>query len=199
MTIRLADVPEGGAEMIGRAIAPLFLQQPGGSGSGPVAGTEGGGLIVEPAAPHPVFVAGIQDVLDERLLSSAQQGGWRYLLLRGDEAVGSATVEQDAATGGLAFSHVTQGPFVDSTVEGIRRADQIARHTDEDFVLRLLDIPALYLRTLWLHGTNSDLLMPLDPVPPPLEAYRVYSEKELVDAVHASAARRAAYGDHVGG
>jgi hypothetical protein len=199
MPILTANVPHGGDEVISRAIAPLFLQSD--EKSSPVGSidAEGGTLIVEPAAPHMVFVVGLDDISEGRLLASARQDGWRYLLLRGEEAVASATLEQDDETGGVEFSHLTQGPFVDSTVEGIRRVEALPQVEVEDFELRLLDAPALYLRTLWLHGNDRDLLVPLAPAPPSVEPYRAYTENELLDAIRDSAQTRLGDEADVGG
>jgi hypothetical protein len=188
MPIRMTDGPEGGHKIIADAIAPLF--QGGKGAAGKMAKVaEGGGLAVNSAAPHPVFVVGLTDVAQGRLLGAARQETWRYLLLRGPRAVGSVTLRRLPDTEELVFSHVTRGRYVDSTVQAIDAAERAPQVAGAEYELRLLDVPALQLRAIWLHGEGADLLVPLAPAPGPLESNRVCSEDEVLAAVQDRAIR----------
>jgi hypothetical protein len=91
-------------------------------------------------------------------------------------AVGAVEVrEEDGDAAGYVFSHFNSGPFVGSTVEAFSRLEEMGREAHD---LRLLDVPALYVQALWLHG-STDEYMPLRPAPDPLEAYRIYSAEEF--------------------
>jgi hypothetical protein len=188
MAILYPNVPGDGAAVISQALAPLS-RQPGTIASKVVAGADDDGSIhFDFSAPHPVFIADLEDVARGSLLKGARPDGWRYLLMRDEQVVGSATVDWDEADG-FSFSHVTQGPYVDSTREAIERAERLPEVRSEDFELRLLDVPALRVRALWLAGKQRDLLIPLRPAPPPVEVYQPCTEERLVDALRDSATR----------
>ena len=201
MPIRIAPPPAGGDQAVHDALASLQGRRapaPHARSLGFDAAPETPPLAmpglesargVETAAPHPVYTAGLDDLAAGRLLETARHDGWRYLLLRGEDAVASATVGTLDGNGPPGFSHVTQGPFVEATLEALRRAEALDEVRGGDFELRLLDVPALYLRALWLHGPR-DLLLPLPPAPEPLEAYRPYGEDEVVAALRERAAER---------
>ena len=197
MAIRTPNEPNGAREAITRAIPPLFA---GGTGTGPLPPIEGdAGAALESAAPHPVFVVGLHTVAQGRLLTGARQLGWRYLLLQGENAVATITLQRDAETEEFVFSHLTRGPYVAATVEGIDVAEHRPEIEEDDFELRLLDVPAVSLRTIWLHGETADLLIPLAPAPAPIEAHRVYREEELLDSLRRLAGRWTGRADDAGG
>jgi hypothetical protein len=201
MPIRIARPPAGGDQAIDDALASLQGRRapaPHARNLGFDAGPETPPLAmpglesargVETAAPHPVYTAGLDDLAAGKLLDAARPDGWRYLLVRGDEAVATATVGVPDAGGAPGISHITQGPFVEATLEALHRAEALDEVRGGDFELRLLDVPALYLRALWLHGPR-DILLPLPPAPEPLEAYRPYREGEVVAALRDRAAER---------
>ena len=201
MPISARRAPEGGREVPDRAISWLY-DEPAEVDS-PAAAISPNEDIVGPglatAAPHRVYVVGPKEVGAGRLLAGARAQGWRYLLLRDEEVVGTVTFQPDADTGELVFSHVTDGPFVAATVEGIQVAERIPEVAAGDFELRLLDAPALHLRSLWLHSDDRNFLIPLAPAPPPVEAYRVYSEIDLRAVLQNLAVERPSYAEEVGG
>lgn len=200
MPIHTKQAPDGCEAMVRRAVGSMMPPgaPPDRVGMLPVPGDA---PSMETAAPHPVYVAGLAELAEGRLLETARENGWRYLLIRGDQAVATATVGTGEGGAAMEFSHVTQGPFVEATVEGLRRAEALDEVASGDYELRLLDVPALYLRALWLHGENGEgeMLIPLPPSPDGIEPYRAYSEPELVGALHAAAVARLTLPDDFGG
>lgn len=140
------------------------------------------------AAPHPFYFVGLTDVAEGRLLSGAVLKGWRYLVLKDDETIGTANliISGDQT---LQFSHISHGPFAKNTVEGISFAESLPEVINDDYELRLLDIPSLYVVSLWLHG-SGDKLIPLPPTNSALEPYKSYSEAELSAALREPALQR---------
>lgn len=187
MPIHTKQAPDGCEAMIRDAIGSILRP--------------GAPAPTETAAPHPVYAAGLEELAEGRLLETARENGWRYLLIRGDQAVATATVDTGPGSAEMRFSHVTQGPFVEATLEGLRRAEALDEVASGDYELRLLDVPAMYLRALWLHGENGEgeMLIPLPPAPDGIEPYRAYSEPELVGALHAAAVERLNLPDDFGG
>lgn len=148
-----------------------------------LAGSAPSELSIE--APHEVFTLGLDQLSAGTPLDSAQAGGWRYLLRRDNQAVASAQTMTDAG-GEPVFAQFNSGPFVASTAEALRRAEQIAGvHGHEALEPRLLHVPALHAMALWLHGADpdGDVVIPLKPVPPRVDPDRQYSVQEYLAAL----------------
>jgi len=150
----------------------------------------GGSLSL--SSPHPIFDIPLDRLAkEERPLEAAEPVGWRALLEEDRRVV--AAVELPGAEAGRAGALVNRGPFVDSTVNALTTAEGHERVASEKFELRLLRLNALYLLALWLHAAESgtDLFIPLEPAPAPLEAGRVYEssgfEAELSELARAVA------------
>ena len=94
----------------------------------------------------------------------------------------------------MTFSNFNHGPFVASTVEGVGRAEALDAVQQEDFELRVLEVPGLYTVALWLHGPR-DLLMPLPPTRGRLEPHVVYEEGEVIELLREPAASRLNFDD----
>jgi hypothetical protein len=60
-------------------------------------------------------------------------------------------------------SQFTEGPFVDATDKAVKIVRKLPKLKAAGFELRLLRIPAVYQMALWLHSTNEDLMVPLEP------------------------------------
>jgi hypothetical protein len=147
------------------------------------------------AAPHDVYVLGLDELAAGTRLADARLVAHRFLVLDDSAALASAEVAADDHGGFM----VTEGPYVEGTVRAIEGAE--ARTDATDAEVRLLRIPALYLVALWLHEPDGegDLLVPVDPAPRPLEAGRYYSSDELLSELARMARRRADGPDDAGG
>ncbi|MFE1320868.1 hypothetical protein [Kitasatospora phosalacinea] len=112
-----------------------------------------------------------------------------------DGVVAAAEVVDGPA--GPVFSHLTAGPFLDSTVRALRQAWQLTHGTPGRYEPRLLSLPEHYASALWLHGAQpgEDLLVPLAPAPLGVAAHQVLPAAELLARLErspAAAARSAA-------
>jgi len=134
-------------------------------------------------APHRIFTAGL-DVLLERGLEAAAPAGWRYLVADRDRIVASAEVAGDSGEAPL----LNGGPYVGSTAAAIGELERLPPVTAGDFELRLLKVPALYVVAAWLVGEQR-LVVPLAPAPSFLEPGRPYTEEEFVAALREPARR----------
>jgi hypothetical protein len=139
-------------------------------------------------APHEVYTLGLDQLASGSGLASARAGGWRYLLQQDDLPVASAQTTVDA-TGAPVFALFNSGPFVQSTADALARAEQIPA-SGESLEPRLLHVPAVHAMALWLHGGNytDDVVIPLQPAPPPVEPNREYSVDEYLAALRQVAA-----------
>jgi hypothetical protein len=135
--------------------------------------------------PQPVYVLGLDDLREGRDLQSARHTGWRYLV-EGDErplALARTIVSPD---GVHQFASLNYGPFVAGTREAIRAAEQM---TIPDSDLRVLEVPALYLVSLWLDHGQESTLVPIAPAPPGVEANHPYADRELLGLLAERASR----------
>ncbi|BAJ32550.1 MULTISPECIES: hypothetical protein [Kitasatospora] len=94
---------------------------------------------------------------------------------------------------GPVFSHLSAGPFLDSTVRALREAWQLARGGPTRYQPRLLPLPEHYASALWLHGgrPGDDLLIPLAPAPLGVAAHQALPAAELLARLERSPAARA--------
>src|SRR5215471_2294373 len=165
---------------------------------------------LEHSEPHPVYVATLDDLAAGKLLSAARQTGWRYLLVHDDEVVAEAELSagRPAAKGAkgakksrsakkeeLTFAGLTHGPFSAATVEGLHAAESLPQVEKDDYELRLLKVPAVYLVALWLHGANEDILVPLGQPPAGLKKNKPYTEATVIRALRPTVARTKEFQD----
>lgn len=158
--------------------------------SGNVLGALGGsGRPMDLAGQHLVFVANVDDALSPGLLNHAHQFGRRYFVLQGDQPVATAQLADGDETG-LRLSNVTFGDLAQSTAAAIKVAEALEKVRQDDYELRVLEIPPLYLNSLWLHSDAHSILIPMAPAPSPLQANRPYEEAEFEAVVEKIAKRR---------
>lgn len=112
-------------------------------------------------APHRSFVLELKDVARSRGLSAARPTGWRFLIRDGDNFVGIGE-SADALDGGASrFSKLDPASRAETIALALRRAESQVGDRD-DFELRYLRIPSLFINAIWLHGLNRDFLLPTE-------------------------------------
>lgn len=169
MNIKHATPMKDADKLIGAKIAEIV----GHMDSHPLVGVDLDNLSY--SEPHDVYVAQLSDVAGGAL--NARKTGSRFLLVDGARAV--ADIEFDNQS---TFAGLHQGPFVAATVKGLMCAVDNQKYTAE-YELRFLKVPALYLMCLWFVNATDQLFMPLEPAPHGVEPCRLYSEKDLLNAV----------------
>lgn len=108
--------------------------------------------------------------------------GWRFLLRQENEAIASAETMVDEA-GVHQFASFNRGPYVEATQDALDVASGIDADPDVPYEPRLLDVPALHARALWLHEPNpsGDKEIPMAPAPDRIEPRRVYDLDAYVE------------------
>lgn len=147
-------------------------------------------------APHAMYNVSLEAIINRVPIDDAPQTAWRYLVDAGDGAVASSEVAI-GADGQLTFAQLNEGPFVAATAQALRDAERIPEVANGNYEARVLRVPALYVLALWLKDLDdsNDLIIPLDPAPPYLDAGFVYREPEFYNALTAPAQERAAFDD----
>jgi len=178
MPIKIATAPAGFEQTLERAVTDasahsnLRFAAAGGAGAG-----------VMPAAKHPAYTMGVDQVAAGSGVSKAVPTSWRAFLVMGQSTVALGEV---AASGGQLArdASISEGRLVDRAVEAIQFAEQSAVVAQQDFELRFLHIPGIYVLALWLHGLQ-DLFVPV--LGPGLKTLQFYSEADLFKAIQPAA------------
>ena len=197
MALRFAGEPVGAAEAIHRALVRNAGTGRGIGGRPEALDLLGAGPNINLAAPHPVFDLQLDQLAAGAGLGAAKPAGWRFLIMRGQAAIGSAEVVVDVGGAASQVSALNTGPFVASTERGIRSAERLPQVEHGSFELRLLRIPALYILALWLKNTSdaSDIIIPLPPAPRYVEQGHPYGPAEFLQRLRGLAKDRLAFDD----
>jgi len=134
-------------------------------------------------APHRTFTLPL-DAVAGKGLAEAQPSGWRFLVADKDRIVASAELVDDSRSAPI----INAGPYVASSAAAIDQLAALPELARDDFELRLLTVPGLYVVATWLAG-GFHILTPLSPAPSFLEAGRQYSDQELLAALRGPAER----------
>jgi hypothetical protein len=144
------------------------------------------------AFPHAVFNLGLDDLAKPGALANAPMTAWRYLVEEAGAAVASAEVGVDAKGAVRGLDHVNEGPFVKATAAAQKAAAKLPQVRAGRVEARLVRIPALYVMALWLKDLDGDddVVIPMAPAPPYLEANRPYTQQEFLKALAGPARER---------
>ena len=147
------------------------------------------------ASPHRVHNLRLTDLGKPGALRDAPMTAWRYLVEDDGAAVASAEVGVDAKGAVRGLDHVNEGPFVKATAAAQKAAEKLPQVRDGKVEARVIRIPALYVMALWLKDLDgdSDVIVPMAPAPPYLEANRPYTEREFLKALAGPAKARAQF------
>lgn len=134
--------------------------------------------------PHPVYQLSLVSLINGGFLREAFLVSWRFMVLDNETATAAIEVAVvDSLKQTYKFARWNVGRYVESTMEGVLRAESITINSRLN--LRLLQIPSLQLTALWLHGPNNpgepvDFILPLVSPPTPVESYRLYTPDEIL-------------------
>jgi hypothetical protein len=131
----------------------------------------------------------------EETVNAVSQAEGLEAVVRGDRAVAAAVIDAPEGKSRMQFSHVNSGPFVEETVNAVSQAEGLEAVARGDYEVRLLNIPALYVMALWLHGEADDLLLPMPPTNESLDAKKVYTPSDLLKRLKRAAQARSAFDD----
>ena len=118
-------------------------------------GGAGGSSSWDLTAPHPVFVVGLEALL-QGLRPPKKPSAWEYLIVEGGEVRGAA--ETTAGNLGFAFAGFDSGWMPRAIARVVRSAGQLPAG---DYQFRLLRIPAVHLTGVWFHGDRADYVVSL--------------------------------------
>jgi hypothetical protein len=150
----LGAVSRNWSATIGRGILPRVLENLALPGLG-------GPAHRSVSWEHPVFVLGVNDLLEGRGPEAAREAGVRMLIEKGGKF--EATAEISAELGedlGLANPEISADKRLMRAIHSLEQ-----RKSDEGLdgaELRALRVPSLYVDALWLHSGLADSFLPLE-------------------------------------
>ncbi len=163
--ITYPKAPEGGKQIVEKYLDPQLLK--------PLGITNVADLTI--ADPFAEYAGG--ELTPGKFLSTAQLVTWRYPLMQGTNPVGSADLRAGEK---LKFVSLGKSHFDNPTLEGVRVAEQLPQVKKQNYELRCLNVAPLFFSAIWFHGQSDDIVIPLPDRWNRWDAYRLYSEHEIV-------------------
>jgi hypothetical protein len=135
-------------------------------------------------SPHAVYNFELDDIASHKSLDAARFTAWRYIVRSSTAQPAAAEMHSNAAGTTAEFSSVNDGPFVAGTIAAFNAVSSDPGFSKGDWEIRLLRIPALFVMAVWAHEkTGVDMLRPIAPVPPFLDANKTYTAKDFLAAL----------------
>ncbi len=152
---------------------------------------------LEVSEPHRVYDLRADLIASGKGLDSAAHTGFRYLVHSGGTHVAGAEVHVDGSGAASLLANINYGPYVQATAQAIEKAGALSDVAKGSYEARVLRFAAIGVMALWLRpdAGGADIVFPLAPTPPGVEAERAYSEAEFLTAIRPLAERRAAKKD----
>lgn len=105
--------------------------------------------------PLPVYSLALDALDGDDPLGRATLVGWRYLVRQNGRLAAADAREGD---GTASFAQLNRGPLVEALAQAAARAEQLASEEGVDGEARILEIPALKVAAIWIHGGDDRLL-----------------------------------------
>ncbi len=193
MAIKMRKDPSEAKEAMRSNVSRMMSQQafhtPHLSRISRESGMEGPDRVPEVDVALPTYNLGLEELAREKDIRKAKEVGWRYLLKENREVIASVDVhtKKDERP---AFAQTNEGPFVRGVSNALVKVKEVDEAQRRDFEPRVLTIPALHIVALWLKDENGeeDLIMPIEPTPPPLVTGKAMPAREFLDIVSRKAA-----------
>jgi hypothetical protein len=124
--------------------------------------------------------------LDHRLGSSntlfslaVTSPGWNYMLRYGTNMAGVMELVPDHSNHWVFGGAIFRGQ-PDPIWVGLERANDLPQVKSKDYEFRFLTLSGTDYPIIWLHGDSDDILVPLSSGYGKWEAYKPYSEQEII-------------------
>ncbi len=188
MPLRYGTEPHNGSAMVLAGLHRVSARR------SPLTGRGIDFAALQTAWPHAVYDLPADLIAGGSGLESAHLTSYRYLVNAGATPVAAAEVQTDASGAASLVANINYGPFVEATAKAFAQLESGNEARAGSFEARLLRIAAIPLLAIWLKADagGSDLLYPLAPVTDGLQAERLYSADDFLQAIRPLASKRAA-------
>lgn len=133
--------------------------------------------VAEPYRQY--YVVSLTNLVAGHLLAGTETRTWRYPLMHGTNAIGAATLIDDAH-GALKYNSIQRPIFPNAPLDALRAVEKLPRIKKQDYEVRGLGIAPLNFTAIWLHGKSDDIIIPLPPTFGRLKENQPYSESQIV-------------------
>lgn len=138
--------PPSGPQAIGRALRDLQGR--------PEKRELLGGAQIDLSAPLPVYRLGLDEIDNPDFLQRVKQVGWRYLIESASSGGVAYADVKETADGGSKFTSLSHNRNADRLMEAAHLAQEVAAGLPDDCEARILDVPAIYVSSVWLNCKN---------------------------------------------
>jgi hypothetical protein len=152
MTISVAKAPTNGPALIAKHLNQLDID---------LRGSPSGGDASSASRPMRLFTVKLGDISSVDFIAKAFPIGWRYFVFSEGETAIADLLEKSAGED-LNFGGLTTGVLPDRLSAAAQVADQLYEARGAIFEARILELPALYTVTIWLHGETDVFIPALD-------------------------------------
>lgn len=179
MPIHFAAPPANGTSLVQAGLKKLSTR------TSPLSGRGVDFNALELSPPHAVYDLRADAVAAGGGLASATQTGFRYLVTGGGVNVAAAEVHADANRTATLLANINYGQFVEASARALTQVAALPAVGAASFEVRLLRFSAIALMALWLNADSGtgDIIYPLAPAPPGLQAGQSYSAADFMSAI----------------
>jgi hypothetical protein len=161
MTITRSMGPADGPALVKRALQDLTA-----GNAGMAAWVAGGAAAAGVSQPIQRFMLKLSDLTGPDVLSKAVPIGWRYLVVGQAPGAAAEAAEpmavadvKDTQSGTATFDSLIYGKIAERLTKAAEFAAEKYNTAQDDFEVRILEIPSVYMTALWLHGAR-DIFIP---------------------------------------
>lgn len=153
MPIRRAAAPIAGSSTVSRAVHHLRRSNK------PFGHLQLRSEPVEPKITQPLqlFTLQLDDIVDEHFPQRARFAGWRYLVIDSGSIAAA-----DVGPVGDKFHRLMHGRHAAHLMSAAKFAEDNFATAADEYELRVLEIPVLYVAALWLKGAENKFIPFLD-------------------------------------
>lgn len=143
--------------------------------------------------PHAIFDLRADEIAAGKGLASAHATGFHYRIGPAGSPVAAAEVHADETGAAQLVVNVNYGLFVEAAARAVDLVASLPEAKSGSYEVRLLRFSAIGLMAVWLKSDagGADVLYPISPAPPALQAGKAYTAEELIAAIMPMARQRA--------
>lgn len=188
MPIHFVGAPTNGTQLVVEGLTRLSARK------SPLSGRGLDFSALQLTEPHAVYDLRADVVAAGGGLESASTTGVRYLVYGGGAPVAAAEVHVDAQGNAALLANLNYGPYVEATAQALTQVAKLQAVTAGSYEARVLRFSAIALMALWLKSESGgpDIVYPLAPAPPGLQAEQPYAVDAFLAAIRPLAQQRAA-------
>ena len=186
MPVHFAAPPANGTTLVEAGLNRLSTRP------SPLSGTAVNFSALQVSQPHAVYDLRPGGIVYGGGLASATLTGFRYLVAGGGTTVAAAEVQVSSDGVATLLANINYGPYVEATAQALTQVAALPAVGAASYEVRLLRSSPIYLIALWLKPDSGtgDIIYPLAPAPPGLQAGQPYTAADFIKAILPLAQKR---------